>query len=240
MGANDALLQVQAGEMQALAGFAQAFAGVCGAAAVVWAANVAGKTFRSTLETKRAEAAFIVAHRAITFAAKASSVYSHIRNPISWVGEGSTRKKPISETEEQARAEDYAHLVAERINFHQEYWKTGLELRWEAEAVFGKVFSDAIEEILIQRNQIAVRWRIHVRSTSPNWTWTESRGEQLAEAESIVWEGLEEPDQFSVRLAAQQRVIIVGLRQFVSLENSELVQTPNFLGQRSWWERNPV
>lgn len=237
MGASDALLQAQAGEMQALAGFAQAFAGICGAGAVVWAANVAGKTFGSTLETQRAEAAFSIARRAIAFAAKASSVYSHIRSPFSPAGEGSTREKKEPETEAEALERDADFVIFERIQFHQDYWKDGLELQWEAEAVFGQVFGDAVREILIQRNKIAVRWRIQRRYTRQERPLNEATINLLKEAENMIWEGVETPDTFGLHLETQQRLIIDGLKQFVSLENSKLIQIPVTQPPQPWWER---
>jgi hypothetical protein len=233
-----ALVQAKAGFMQAYAGFAQAIVGVGGALAIVWAANIAKKTFGSTLETKRAEAAFQVAQRAITFAAKASSVYSHIRNPMSMESEGGKRDKSATETAEQTRELNYANLVTERINFHQEYWNTGSELRWEIEAVFGKVFGDAVEERLIQRNKIAVRWGIHIRYGRGTMQLTEDTARLVEEAERMVWEGYESPDQFSMHLEAQQVKIIQGLKSFVSLENSDLIHS-DAVSKIPNWLRHP-
>ncbi len=222
------------GTLQAYAGFAQAIAGALGAGAVVWAANVARKTFGTTLESKRAEAAFELAKRALKFSAKSSGVYDYIRKPMSWSSEQNARTVASDETPEQTRILNMQHVVFERINRFNDFWIEGDELQWEIEAVFGDQLAAAVREILKQRHIIADSIEEYSELQYRGVPLDENYRARANETRKMIWRTFNRPDDMRLHIEARQKFLISSLKKYITLEDSKFVTDGN---SSSWWQQ---
>jgi hypothetical protein len=226
-------LEVSDAALQAWAGSSQAFAGFAGAFAVIWAAEVARKTFGASLERKKAEAAFDLARRAVEFAAQTSSIYSSIRSPFGYSGEGESREKSLGELPEESKSLNKIFVMRERINFHKEFWETGIKLQWELEAVFGASYAKAVREILSKRMTLILAWD-QLHDSDYIYPLDDSTKKSLQEARNKVWQDYSEGDKFKAELNEHQEYIVNGLKSFVHVESKVVFnETPRL--STGWW-----
>lgn len=78
---------------------------------------------------------------------EARDVISYIRNPFSYVGEGSTRKSDPSESLEDKQFFDRAYIVFERYNKRQELFNKIYSMRYRYSARFGQEAAEPFEEL---------------------------------------------------------------------------------------------
>lgn len=236
-------MQAQAETLQAYAGFAQACAGIAGALAVVWAAKVARETFGSTLEGKRAEAAFELARKTIEFAAQASPVFSSIRSPFGNFDEGKTRTKRANETAEEAEVADELHVMYERIRKHDNFWQNGRDLQFQLQAIFSEELKEAVTEILVQQGKLNFHWQNYCTLKNKTTQLTEPQSLRLEESELIIWDQSttaangQQKDLFTKHIEKQQQILINGLQAYVRVPHSSIAvaDEKNIV---PWWQKS--
>jgi hypothetical protein len=118
---------------------------------------------------------------------EAKDAVSAIRNPLGYVGEGSSRKPQEGETPRQKEARDRTYVVYERYDKRKEVFNKLHSLRYQFMARFGvkegKPFEDLrhiLIEIQVAANMLAEIWSLDRRS--------EDTEKQRREHESIIWE----------------------------------------------------
>tara|TARA_Y100001936_G_C16086977_1_gene682517 strand:- start:4018 stop:4707 length:690 start_codon:yes stop_codon:yes gene_type:complete len=85
---------------------------------------------------------------------EAEDVIKQIRNPISFIGEGSTRKKEKNELKEDSILLDRAYIVIERYQKHNTLFSQIKSMRYQVKAVFGSSAIEPFNELETILNEI--------------------------------------------------------------------------------------
>lgn len=85
---------------------------------------------------------------------------AQIRNPFSYTGEGSTRKRSPNETEEEAQLLDQGFVVIERYQKHEATFIEFSKLKYRFMAVYGAENKKIFEQVASQLNSIFVSARM--------------------------------------------------------------------------------
>jgi hypothetical protein len=135
---------------------------------------------------------------------QARDAITAIRSPMSYGGEGSTRKQAENETENQKQARDRAYVVFERFNKHQEVFNKMLSMRYRFMAEIGKDKSAPFEEIRLIINEIFIAaqiladlWAKRIEHLEANTQ--EKHYKNIRKYETIFWWGIPEEDEINKR-----------------------------------------
>jgi len=115
--------------------------GVLIAAVTFWAGVSAWK--REFVGKRRIE----LAETVLALFYEAEDAIREIRNPFSYVGEGSTRKRSDGEREEESKLLDQAFVVFERYQRHEKLFSQLKSMRYQCMAAFGAKASKPFDEV---------------------------------------------------------------------------------------------
>ncbi|TPK90998.1 hypothetical protein [Mesorhizobium sp. B2-4-17] len=171
--------------------------------------------------TMKGQRQFDLAEQAVEGFAEARSAFTYIRSPAGFGGEGSSRSRASNETEAQSQLLDQAFVAIERYNKRTDVFSKLMAIRYRFELHFGKEaaapFSELkniVDEIIIASRTLA---RVWPQQGKP---MTESQFakhlEQMHKAESVFWEGFEEPDIISARIDKMNSDINDTCRQIIN------------------------
>lgn len=153
---------------------------------------------------------------------EARDVISYIRNPFSFVGEGSTRNAAPNESPEEKQINDNAYVVFERYNKRQDLFNKLYSMRYRYMAQFGKDSAKPFDELRKIVNQIfsSSRMLSYYWNQQGRRQWKDDKEfqqhlDQMKKYEAIFWEMSSEEDPIIPRvdtvisdIEAQARQII--------------------------------
>ena len=137
---------------------------------------------------------------------EAKDAVAHIRSPMSYESEGTTRKQGENETPEQKKAYDQAYVALERLNLHIELLNKIHSLRYRFMAQFGKDAAKPFDDLrrIIHKIQVSSRMLAQLWARQHSRSRTEQQEEKyfksIQKHEDVFWEGLEEDDPIKPRL----------------------------------------
>jgi len=169
-------------------------AGVCVA---FWGVN---KWRREQIGKRQSE----LAEEALAVAYEAQDVFDHVRNPISFGGEGSSRPKDDNESEAENQRRDIRFVPFERLDHHKDYFLRVQRLRPKFMAMFGKSAASPLAAVLEIRADIIMAVNLladieeDLSGGAPE-DWEELR-EQRRQNQTIKWKRREN-DPIDARIA---------------------------------------
>jgi len=95
-----------------------------------------------------------LAETVLAFFYEAQDAIREIRNPISFVGEGSTRKRSEYESEEESRLLDQAYVVFERYQKREKLFAELRSMKYRVMATFGSEAGEPFDELNKVLNEI--------------------------------------------------------------------------------------
>lgn len=149
---------------------------------------------------------FELAERVYELFLEARDAFTYIRSPFGFGGEGSTRKRSEIETAEEGQILDNAYVAIERYNAKNEVFSKLIPLKHRFGLYFGKEAAEpfkeltsVINEIFFASRQLSHSWRDQGRKEMSPEEF-EKHLDRMHKAESIFWEGAEEPDLVKIRI----------------------------------------
>jgi len=140
---------------------------------------------------------------------EARDVIRYIRNPFSFVGEGSTRNAAPNESPEEKQLTDNAYVVFERYNKRQDLFNKLYSMRYRYMARFGrdsaKPFDDMhkiVNEIFISARMLPHYWKEQGQRDRKNDQEFQRHLEEMHKHEAIFWEMSPDKDPIMPRVNA--------------------------------------
>ena len=127
---------------------------------------------------------------------EARDVIASARQPFSFGGEGKTRKKSVSETEEMAQELDVYYVTIERMETHSKLFSRLFARRSRFQALFGREAAKPFDDLSQIRHEIAsaVRLLMQAHRSGPN------PPAALEKWQTVIGWGSSENDPFTARL----------------------------------------
>ncbi|NVM53142.1 MAG: hypothetical protein HWN66_05525 [Candidatus Helarchaeota archaeon] len=175
--------------------------------AVIAAALVAIYGISSWRREMKGRKEYELAEEVLTLFYEAKDKISAIRNPLSWSGEGQSRKASPEEKPEEKEAFDRAHIVFERYQRYQETFNRLHALHYRFKTIFGrdkvKPFDDLnkiVRDIHTAATMLGHYW---VRLSKTHLPMNEREYDRLIkniqEYETVIWAGFD-PDPIAPKV----------------------------------------
>ncbi|MCH8172069.1 MAG: hypothetical protein IIA70_02030 [Proteobacteria bacterium] len=139
---------------------------------------------------------------------RARDALRRIRNPFLYVGEGGTRERRETESEQEKEIYDRVYVPMERYKKEEAIFQKLESLKYKFIANFGKESAEpftklfnALNKIFLASNILRTAW-IQQGRRFPSDEAFQDHLERMHKYEGIFWEGAEDPDKFGQEIEA--------------------------------------
>lgn len=126
---------------------------LAGVGVAIWGVN---KWRREQVGKRQCE----LAEDTLAIVYEAQSVFDHVRSPMSFEGEGSSRRAEAAESPQIKAQRDQNFIPLERLQRHESFFERVVALQPRVRAVLGRKASEPLAEILKMRSDIVVAARM--------------------------------------------------------------------------------